>query len=180
MFWVVEAHADDAFLSLHDHMVGPWKDEELTIVTVFSSERRQREVQEYASRIGARSIWLGYPENKSMRSPCCVEPSLEDKLEEPFQQRDRLILPVGIQHPEHLATAQMSESRRVWRYLDTPGYAKRKLADEVNGKIKNLRIVSLRKVHKSKWKHVELFKSQSKFFYFNSPEKLPQVEIVLR
>lgn len=178
MLWLVEPHSDDIFLSLHQHIVGPFKLLEKTIITVFSDKKRKAESELYAEAVNCQHACLmGFESNGLKRSAGKIP-----KNWPPFKNGDKVILPLGLQHPEHIKVSNLPISSTVELsfYLDSPYFAKQKLADQVQELLEGMCIESFLQVNKRKWSHIEKFKSQSKFFYFNPPDKLPQIEMVVR
>lgn len=187
MWYLVEPHADDVFLSLHAHITGPWKSRPLTIVTVYAEPDRKKEAEEYASSVGCHHVCLSLPEvggitNQTERYCPPWEEWGSYGMPE-VRRGDVLVFPVGLQHPDHLALAGIVPDIvgcTIWRYLDCPYYAKLKLREEVATKCSSLTVLSLMWARKDKWKKVQIFKSQGKYFYYNPPESLPLMELVLR
>lgn len=191
---VVEPHADDAYLSLHQHMVDWIKEgKKVIILTVFSGTRkRAKDAQAYADAIGA--AWHGFglveggegdPFEGVTFDPL---PGMLGMLYEP--RSVTVIGPAGIQHPEHKAVRQW-----VYRcykhkfayceeksYVEIPYYTKLKNQEEVNDLICGSEIVSLKKPrhYKADEKYWKCFKDQSKFFHFNPAEGYKDIpEIII-
>lgn len=180
MYWLIEPHSDDVYLSLHQHIVSLWKEVPKTIVTVFSTPKRSLESRSYAEATGCSYLSLECREGGGLtKRPGEVPPFSEWPLV--WRAGDVIIFPLGLQHPDHLAVvSRVPKGKVVWRYLDTPYYGKQKLAGEIQEKISGMVIHSLLYASVSKWKHIPKFKSQAKFFHFNPPESLPRIEMVLR
>jgi len=179
MYWLIEPHADDVFLSLHQHIVDLWKDVSKTIVTVFATQQRVKEAREYALAVKCRHFCLGLEEGGGLSQKAGFVPPF-DEWKLPRKRGDVLIFPIGIQHPDHLAVAKRVPTIGVvWRYLDTPYYTKQKVAQELIEKTRGRCIRSIRYATRHKWKHVEKFKSQGKFFFYNPPNTLPRMEVVM-
>jgi hypothetical protein len=202
---VVEPHCDDAFLSLGWHIERLWRSLNVLILTVYADAARTREAGAYAAAVGARSRVLGLAESATglaapvaspagpvaspagparragLRALPEVRNALREELGllEPMDlivPADTLVLfPLGLQHPDHLQVAA-SRIPGCGRYLDTPYQTKQKLAQELRDKTEGMYLYSLCYPGKRKWKHVPLFKSQSKFFHFNdlSGCKIPE------
>lgn len=98
MFWIIEPHADDAFLSLHAHLTTLWSAHARTIVTLFTDEERAEETAAYARAIGCRHMTLGLPDGR-WGKPAMIPP-LDDWL--PQGHGDVLICPLGLRHPDHI------------------------------------------------------------------------------
>ena len=177
---VVEPHCDDAFLSLGWHLQHIWKEHERVILTVFSDKKRDEEATAYAEAIGATSISLCLQETPMEGSLVKrLIPEVRLKLAE--IEFDQVYFPLGLQHPDHINTA-FSRLAGAFRYLDTPYQAKQKLSEELIQKSKGMEIQSICFPPKNKWKHIPLFKSQSKFFHFNQDlkeSKLPEIVLCL-
>ena len=179
---IVEPHPDDAFLSLGWHIEKTWKDYERTIVTVYSNERRTEEAKAYATAVGAASIALGLEETKMLgEGDRKAEPALRTLLE--GLELDIVVLPLGLQHPDHHRVARTRTGFKcwqLWRYCEVPYQFKQKLAEEFQKKIEGKEVVSAVWPNKRKWRHVPIFKSQSKFFHFNPIEGLQGMELVVK
>lgn len=184
MRWVIEPHADDAFLSLHQHMTKVWT-EPVCIVTVYCDNRRAKESAKYAEAIGVEHLPLYCVEGGSMKDNAGeltpLRKAIDNRTIDPA--KGTIVAPIGIQHPEHIAVARLV---RQWlpisheRYLEIPYYTKQKLSQEMQSKVEHKQVVSMVWASNRKWKYIDIFKSQSKFFYFNPPGTLPRLEIVLR
>lgn len=181
MYYVIEAHIDDAFLSLHSHMEEWIKSGNyVTIITVFTTPKLVEEAKKYTAALGARYRSLALTTGMhGLKGP---RPKIP-----PFAQwgiltrpGDQLIFPLGIQHPDHLEVASKAPSL-AWRYVDSPGQAKLKMGEEVQRLLQNKRIVSLKYPSKRKWRHIPIFQSQAKYFYYNPAESMYRIpEIVVR
>jgi hypothetical protein len=99
-FVIVEPHSDDAFLSLHAHIL-KWVGEgsSVHIVTLEDNPRRSIEAAAYAKKAGA--TWSRQT------------------------SAGQLILPLGIKHPDHVSTASSTGSAE---RLVLPRYAVRNRA----------------------------------------------------
>ena len=163
---VVEPHADDAFLSLGGH-IERWvkAGDEVLIVTLIPVKKTSlRDAEAYAKAVGAS--WEGYDCGRLMKSV----PWLHKKFD------GQVILPLAIEHPDHWAVRMAFErGPKPWYYVDAPYYMAQKNWDLTNELLIGKSVVSVLKPSARKWRHVPLFKSQSKFFYFNSKEKLAQM-----
>lgn len=194
---IIEPHADDAYLSLHQHMVDWIKDKrKVIILTVFSGTRkRARDAQAYAEAIGAE--WEGFAFSEEyVTSPLDEYPfaGLPGMLGSLYGALDvSWVLPLGIQHQEHKAVrewveqglnAQEANCRECWSYyVEIPYYTKQKNQDEVNQLLLKKEFVSMKrprhyKVDEKYWK---CFKDQSKFFFYNPAEGMKDiVEMIVR
>jgi hypothetical protein len=184
---VIEAHSDDAFLSLGGHIENWVKaGEPVLIVTVYSGTRkRAADAKAYADAVGA--AWLGLGQVEAGVSKGGTVKPLPDALfkQVPFRRSyGEAIGPLGIQHPEH---------KEVWRsldrmlpspklaYLDAPYCLKHKNHEEVNHALSGEKIESFLKPDMRKWRHIPLFRDQQFYFYRNGPEKLRECfELIVR
>jgi LmbE family N-acetylglucosaminyl deacetylase len=172
MIIVVEPHADDAFISLGGH-IEAWAAQgcEVTIVTVYAEDtRRAAEAERYAHAVGAKWVGLAYDEGEQVPPFSAWE--VGDVL-------DRVIFPLGIQHPDHIRVRQLAPPGAEF-YAEIPYYTKQKNQTEVDDKIRGRAIESILTPHGRKFRHIPIFQSQSKFFYFNPAESLKAPEIILR
>ncbi|MFA6622441.1 MAG: hypothetical protein WCV43_08820 [Candidatus Caldatribacteriota bacterium] len=172
---VIEPHPDDAFLSVGWHLEKVWKDDERTILTVYANARRGKEAEQYAKSIGARSIVLGLEESLLWSSgPIRIVEPLRMMLD--GLEWDTIVFPIGLQHPDHRRVSATRPSGSLL-YLDTPYQSKLKNNECLNRRIDGRTIHSIVFPPKQKWKRIEVFKSQAKFFYFNPFHswKLPEV-----
>lgn len=179
---VVEPHCDDAFLSVGWHLQHVWKEEQRTIVTVFSEPKRSSEAKAYADHIGAASIALGLTETPmAENSRRRIIPELRDCLR--ALQADWLVFPLGLQHPDHVNVAltcpEYNRDTQPLFYVDTPYQTKQKLAEEIKDKTHGMVLWSMYYPGAMKWKLIPIFKSQAKFFHFNPMTNLRIPEIVL-
>lgn len=177
---VVEPHADDAFLSLGGH-IEKWVKEgwDVTIATVYSgTKNRGAEAKAYADAVGAS--WFGMDAEE-------VRPRVDNppEAETACDQLRKLILmmgvaelyiPVGIRHPEHRAvrkhlSGEWYKGNR-FLYFEQPYSVVSTNHEELMGQIEGRRIASYMKPNIRKWRHIPIFKSQSKFFHFNPAEDL--------
>lgn len=174
---VVEPHPDDAFLSLGWHLEKLWAEHERVILTVYANEKRSKEARAYAEAIGAVSVCMGYKES-NMNSGGAIRRDPTILREILAIGADRIIAPLGLQHPDHLRVAA-SRPANCLRYLDTPYLSKQKLASILRIKTEGYTINSICFPPRSKWRRSDIYKSQSKFFYFNLEKMYNLPEIVL-
>lgn len=175
---VIEPHPDDAFISLGWHLEKLWAKDERTILTVYATPRRAKEAEAYAQAIGASSIVLGLSESPmGSLGPIRPERALRQALG--ALKWDRILFPLGLQHPDHLRVAA-TRTGGAERYLDLPYAAKLKLAESLSKRAEEMRTVSICFPPKRKWRYAPIFKSQSKFFYFNPLQDYKLPEIVLK
>ena len=179
MIWVVEPHADDAFLSVHTH-IKEWirVGERVGILTVYSTPARDAEGAAYAKLVGAQYLSLTVTEQSHLGLPPASIPLFSTW---PIPNDDNtFVFPLGLQHPDHIQTRSQAPDGS-WFYLDLPGQAKLKIGEQLLRKVRGRRIVSIRYASKRKWVAAKLFKTQSKFFYYNPPESLSRIpEIIVR
>jgi len=176
---VIEPHPDDAFLSLGWHLEEVWKEHEKLIITVYANEARNKEAETYARTIGAEHIGLKLVES-DMNSVSTIRavPELVKQLKEIRLTTDSLVIfPLGLQHPDHLRVAA-TRTAGCLRYVDTPYQTKLKLGDDLATKAEGKTLYSIRFPGKRKWRHKDIFKSQSKFFHYNEEllsSRLPEI-----
>ena len=173
MYWIIEPHADDAFLSLHTHAVA-WIAEgiPISIVTVYSNPLRNEESIAYARRIGAKHFSLHFQEQGK---PILTLPDWLLNL----PSDDRRIFPSGLGHTEHAEVYKLVRTGD-WRYLDVPYQVRQELAEDLQRCIRGRRLVSICYPSESKWEFAEMFKTQAKFFRSNPIELLCQIpEIII-
>lgn len=192
IFVVVEPHADDAYLSMHQHMVDWIKaGDKVVVLTVFSGTRkRAKDGAAYAEAIGAQWEGLGFVEG-SETDPFAgkvfdPKPGLLGML----HPDDAVIVvaPIGIQHPEHKAVnawirdGLYGSQHCLLFYADIPYYSKLKNQEDANNMLLGKKINSIKKPkhYKADEKYWKCFKDQAKFFHFNPPETFKDiVEIVV-
>ena len=188
---VVETHGDDAYLSLHQHMVD-WIKEGKTVIilTVFSGTRkRARDSQNYADAIGANWVGLGWDEFNANRDDYSKEPfdPLPGALGLIYEPTDvSLLLALGIFHPDHKAVTswvQDSYAHEITYFTDIPYVSKHKYQEDVNQLMLGKRVFSYKKPKftKGSEKFWKCFKDQAKYFFMNPPECYKDIpEILLR
>jgi hypothetical protein len=180
MIWVIEPHADDAFLSLHEHLLA-WKKggRDVTIVTIYSNPQRDGEAKAYADSVGAFHASLTITDQSHLGLPPRPIPPLAS-WPLPISPDDQWVFPLGLQHPDHKQVRGEAPDG-AWFYLDTPYQAKLKLQAELMRFVRSRKIVSIRYPSKRKWRSIPIFKSQAKFFHFNPAESLERIpEIIVR
>jgi len=183
----IEPHADDLFISVGwtlDAMIKAGH--EVTTLTVFGDERRQKEAQEYARLLGAEHRALQLPESGSMDGEVDKR-ALHDAivaLDSSFSQIfDQVWCPLGIYHEEHKAVRRAVDTlfKNPIYYLDMPYAVKEKNRIEANEAIRKRHVISLIAPTPRKWKGAELiFKSQSAFFHFERDNLLRCWEMLVR
>lgn len=169
MIYVVEPHADDAFLSLGSTIESfVSSGGAVCVVTVFSGTRKRGdEAARYAEAVGASWIGLGATESAGLGSGDSVDPIVVGIGDD----RDTRILPLGIQHPEHRAVAAGARDGD-WRYVEVPYAWKPMNADEASSLLVGRTTVAWRRPSPSKWRHVPIFKTQAMFFRYNTKAAL--------
>lgn len=179
--YVVEPHADDAYLSLGGAIVDLVKaGRHVIIVTVFSGTRkRAADAERYAAAVGAGYLGLGLVEAHYSITVEIETPGL-DVVRADLPRDGTMIFPLGIRHPEHRAVARLAEPGD-YAYLDTPYQLRRRNAAEVASLLDGRTIVHYaRPDWRRKYRHHALFKDQSMFFYRCPPESLaPAVEMIV-
>lgn len=171
-FIVVEPHADDAFLSLGQH-IAEWQKagDHVLILTVFSGTRkRAADAAAYAKALKVGWVGLGYVEG----SPLPVRlPALPPQA--------RVLLPLAVTHPEHVAVRDRYETMDCWYYLDQPYAITQRNGPRVTKLLEDMTVVSYRHPGVRKYRHIPLFKDQAKFYHYNPAEKLVQTcELIVR
>jgi len=179
MIYVVEPHADDAFLSLGGH-IERWitSGGRVTIVTVYSGTRKRgRDAKAYADAVGAGWRGLGFVESGSSSK---AKPLPEDVFHGVFSDDPVILGPVGFQHAEHREVYDRLPSWSQF-YLDVPYAIALKNSDPITECISGMIVVSYLRPPFRKWRHIPLFRDQGKFFWMNPPEKLKHTfELILR
>lgn len=180
---VIEPHADDAFLSLGEHLAAGAFGKEVGIVTAIpESERRADEARSYAATVGA--FWTSLDLSPGASAEAIV--SAGRRVLRGGPRPTRIIAPLGIEHPEHEAVAegarQLAMSLRVvlWQYVDVPYCKKLKNVGQLNSLLRRRVIVSMLYPSANKVRKAAVFKSQAKFFYFNPPSVVCRIpELIL-
>lgn len=177
---VIEPHADDAFLSLGHHLASIWETETLAIATVFpETMQRGDEARAYAHSVGASHYCRGegYEEVKTP-TLTALKKWLALIIEE-FDP-DAVIGPLGIQHEEHkLVAAALPPNAQ--RYLDVPYAGKLKNGSEVRDLVRGRIVTSFAVPPMPKFNGARFFRSQAKFFYYNTPEALARCpEVIIK
>lgn len=175
---VIEPHADDAFLSMGQHLED-WIKEgyKCYIITVFSGTRKRAvDAESYAKAIGAEWVGWGYIEEHEI--PWGHLRIRLQELDEYLQTTgfDSInpYVPLSITHPEHSRVRKELELFSHGLYVDQPYAITQKNAPIVTELMKGRTVLSYKHPGKRKYRHIPLFKDQSKFFYFNNEEKLLQ------
>lgn len=177
--WVIEPHADDAFLSLGAHL-DAWAGTgaKVTIVTVFSGTRtRGRDAARFARAVDAEWVGLGLTESGSMDvSQRFSGDDFRGLGDEPGHVR---VWPLGLRHAEHRAIASAAPDEDM-RYLDQPYATRPRCSAEVDTMLFGRLVNSYLAPGAAKARHVDLFKDQSLFFHRLGPEGLRQcIEVIV-
>lgn len=180
---VVEAHADDAYLSVGSFL-RPWAGEgPLMLVTVFSGTRqRGKDAARYADEVGAEWLGLGLVEAEPGNIDGTAELlGVSDDLERLASSAGvTMIGPLGIGHPEHRGVAAALPDGAL-RYVDQPVASRRRMQDELAEAIVGRAVVDLRITTARDYADHPCFKDQSKFMFYNPPRNLARLpQIVLR
>jgi len=143
---IIEPHADDAFLSLHGHIKEWIKDGvDVCIVTLSGDTRRLQEAERYALTQGCE-----WTDDRNRQARCAGE--------------TRVIVPLGIKHPDHIDARLRFGKGDCWFYVDQPYALCQRDRCEVTTKLKGMEIVSFMKPHARKWRHLTIFESQKSYF----------------
>ena len=181
MIVVVEPHADDAWLSLGAHIEAWSADgEHVVIATVYGDRRRSAEARSYAEAVGASHVALGLPESgQGLSGEWTTELPPDAIPVELLDRADRLIGPLGIQHPEHRAVRAALAARHPERYLELPYYRKAKNSEELARLVWRRQIVSMmpRPSRANRWSSI--FASQATFWHYNRESMVGAVEIIV-
>ena len=183
---VVEPHADDAYLSLHNH-IKTWISEgdKVVILTVCSGTRKRKaDAQAYADSVKATSIGLGFEEGFS--GPLLIKQALPVMFE---PEEVHWYIPLGLQNPDHIAVRNACDLQLdtleyfVSYYAEIPYYTKKKNRQDFLNGVQNMSMNSIEALsgRKADEKYWRCFKDQSKFFYFNKPEdfvKIPEFTFI--
>jgi len=185
-YMVIEPHADDAFLSLGGHIKRwiKWGDE-VEIVTVYGTPKRAAEAEAYAHSVGASHSWMGYEECGSMDGTPAIIASI------PAKKDWAIICPLGLRHAEHYAVTEACDYLRgeseiydnppLFYYVDQPYAMQLKNQDELQEKSFGKKVISMYKPGGRKYdkKTVDIFKTQSLFFFYNKDILPHTTEIIL-
>lgn len=180
--WVVEPHADDAFLSMGGHLEHWAKlGVRCTIVTVFSATRRRgKEAAAYADAVGAEWVGLGLVESDcGLRGPAQPPFTAEHFAGLGDQPGATRVWPLGMRHPEHRAVAAARPDGEP-SYLEVPYQLVLRNGPEATALLAGRPVVSYLRPPARKYRHVGLFGDQRLFFRYNPPAKLEAaVELVV-
>jgi hypothetical protein len=185
--FVIEPHADDAFLSL-GWSIRMWvrAGRRVEIVTVYSAdEERATEAKAWATSVGAGwrglgltecgSIRLEQPDGTLTRLPA---PHLPDDI---LDERDACrIWPLGLRHVEHIAVAGAAADGDL-HYIDTPYQFNLFEQPAIRAALVGRVIAWWNSPPKQKWDASHFFESQRLLFDHFRPETLESLpEIVVR
>jgi hypothetical protein len=186
VIYVIEPHADDAFLSL-GWSIQKWTAEgqRVEIVTIYSSDIvRAREVQRWAASVGAHWRGLGHDEPPTNgfeltteKVPPLPRPLLPPEMMSASRCR---IWPLGLQHPDHIVVASCAP-RGDLQYVDTPYqlslYHQPRVREALIGRTFEWWLRPPRR----KWDASRFFASQRVLFDHYAPDRMEMVpEIVVR
>lgn len=182
---VIEPHADDAFLSLGAH-IEAWRKEgaQISIATVYSGTRKRAvDASAYAAAVGAEWYGFGAKEGDTKAGGVadglrCLRALLPEVVKK-LGPATRVIGPLGIVHPEHIAIAgelaRLAGKAGRYAYVDQPYALVTKNTPEIMAAWAGTRNVSRRPTQIRKYRHIPLFKDQAKFFYYNPPTALVRI-----
>lgn len=177
--WVIEPHADDAYLSLGWHLVAWARTVPVTIVTVYSATRHRRaDALRYADHVGADWVGLGRTEGGSIDTEAApfTAHDFEGLGDRPGETT---VWPLGLRHGEHVAVAA-ARPRGALAYLDQPYATVGRNADAVQAALAGRQVVSYCHPPARKWKANVLFKDQRLYFHRHGPQLGRCCELVLR
>lgn len=174
---MIEPHADDVFLSMGGHIEQKFKNQKNSILTVFSGTRkRSNDAYLYASRTNCEWSGLGYDETQPYDLGVLDHGWIDTMLDMLVSSSKNVYLPLCITHPQHFEVREMFEKRypdlKFKYYLDQPYSNKLKNSEIVTYAISNMRCISYLKPRSTKYRHIDCFKDQQKFFHFNNAESL--------
>lgn len=189
---VVEPHADDAFLSMGQHLENWQKSGHTTaIITVFSGTRkRARDAESYANAVRAQWIGCGLVEQEEVseeriyalvmdaydliRKGYSIDLRQYTEDHGPLLPPTDMYIPLALTHPEHVLVRKALEREATGFYVDQPYAITQKNSELVTDLLIGKTVLSYQHPGKRKYRHIPLFKDQSKFFYFNGEDKLLQ------
>jgi hypothetical protein len=183
--WVIEPHADDAFLSL-GWSIRKWSHEgrHVGIVTVYTSEAyRVKETQLWAEAIGAEWHGLGHdqPASEWFGTTDTVPPLPAPLLPAPMMSPSSCrIWPLGVQHPDHIIVAGSAPAGDL-HYVDTPyqvfSFNQGRVREALVGRTIEWWLVP----PPEKWTASRFFASQKELFDRFTPEQRELVpELIVR
>lgn len=184
---IIEPHSDDAWLSLGQHFIdrafGP-----VAILTVYGDDKRMAEAEKYATTV-ASGRWrgLGLPEGgEGNGKEWITDPPPLDLLADAVDslKPGRIIVPLGIQHPEHEAVrdaADMIWGKQADYYVELPYALLRKNSTTLVGLVDELEVplMSLRTRTAAANAAAHIFQSQSLFWHYNREKMVGAMEIIM-
>jgi hypothetical protein len=175
--FVVEPHADDAFLSLGSSIAG-WigAGRAVTVVTVFFPDtERGDEGRAWADRVGAHWIGFGYGRREVKRG--LPRPLLPPEAMAPGATR---IWPVGFGNAHHELVRECAGPGEL-HYIDTPYQQVARLADDCRRALRGSTIEWWHTPERAKWEGSACFPSQSGLFtmFDESIRFLPEILVRL-
>lgn len=184
MIVVVEPHADDAWLSVGQHVVDWVADgQRVVVATIYGNARRSAEAARWAEHVGAEHVAVGVPEaGAGLGGEWTTELPSSALPVALLAAADRVVGPLGIQHPEHRAVAVALERharRPVDRYLELPYARKQRNVAEVNALVEGRPVSSMRVRSARVNAASSIFASQSTFWLYNREAMVGAVEVVV-
>lgn len=172
----VETHADDAFLSMGQHLEDWHKQAEQTgIVTVFSGTRKRgAEAERFANAVGARWWGLGFTEQTNPSPDQILKTFYEIVYPWINKQESEIFINLAVIHPEHKLVREALEIEATALYLDQPYSTTSRNCPKVLELVRGREILSYCHPLGRKYRHTEIFKDQGRFFFYNPKEKLMQ------
>lgn len=180
MIVVVEPHADDAWLSLGAH-IAEWVADGQTvrIVTVYGDPIRNAEAAAYAEWVGAEHLALARPEAGAGLAVGWSTELPPSTLSAAVSGAQRVIGPLGLQHPEHRAVAAILPPAAE-RYVELPYYRKQGNAPELRSLSAGRPVASMLPRPARANSPSSIFRSQAMFWRFNRESMVGAVEIILK
>jgi len=179
---VVEAHADDAYLSVGSFLRDWAGGQPLMLVTVFSGTRaRARDAQNYADEVGADWVGLGRIEAEPGNGEGVWSlDGLDEDLRKLAASGVTMVGPLGLGHPEHRGVAAALPAGAL-RYVDLPVGGRRKTRQELDSATRGRTVDALRIATARDFDCHDLFADQKRFMYLNPPKELAGLpQVVLR
>lgn len=177
---VVEPHSDDAWLSCGQHLLSWTKTKRVAILTVYGNPRRLREASAFADFVGASHATTALPETSLGLGKDWETELPPGALDELLGVSGVVVGPLGLRHPEHLATVAALGARRDLAYIEMPYALTQKNAPEVSTVASGLTIESWMPRSARIDRASELFRSQSLFWRYNEDRMKNAVEVLLK
>lgn len=165
--WIVEPHADDAYLSLGDFITRHAR--HVVILTVYSGTRKRGiDARAYASAVGAGWQGSGLVESDvGLSSDAVLDPP-----DIALPSSGTVILPLGIRHPEHRSISALRRDGD-YSYLETPYQLRAGNQREISDALRGRQIqYCTRPNWRAKFKHHLIFRDQSLFMHRTPPESM--------